>query len=47
MLRLVREMNFEDKKGKRCMGALSEMNRDQTVSACIDQSEQCELDLAN
>lgn len=40
-------MNFEDKTGKRCMGALSEMNRDQTVSACIDQSERCGLDLAN
>lgn len=47
MLRIVREMIFEDKTGKRCIQALSEMNRDQTASAYIEESERCELDLAN
>lgn len=46
---ILREMNFEDEIGttmslQRCIEALSPMNRDQPVSAFIDQTEQCELD---
>lgn len=42
-------MDFEDEIGnsmslQRCIELLSHMNRDQPVSAFIDQNEQCELD---
>ena len=49
MLRILREMNFEDEIGnsmslQRCIESLSPVNRDQPASAFIDQTEQCELD---
>lgn len=45
-------MNFEDEIGnsmslQRCTEAFSHMNRKQTESAFIDQSEQCKLHFEN